>query len=302
MEWLFVGRKMNKLIVDVLGIEKLSKYKVDGIIINSIDYSIFSNTKFNYEEIEKINNFCKVNKVLSIVAIDKIFSENDLNNLTVFIEKLEKINIDYYIFSDLAIIDIFNKKKLLKKLIYKPNTLVTNYLDAEFLNNMGLNFFVSNEISLEDISQISSKTNLSIEIYGYHPIFYSKRRSLRNFSEYLNNIEIVNKTKYLKEELREELYPIYEYNDVSIIYSSERIALTKELESIINVNFYKINGDFLSEEEIFKIIDFYRNYFKSEIDLNELKDSLISINPNVNNPFLYKKTCLTQTGEKNEKN
>ena len=140
---------MKKLIVDVLGTENLSSYKVDGMVINSIDYSIFSNTKFNYTDIVKINEYCKANKILSIVSIDKILSESDLNKVTEFIDLLEKIDIDYYIFSDLAIIDISREKNILNKLIYKPNTLITNHMDAEFINRLGISFLFSNEIAFE---------------------------------------------------------------------------------------------------------------------------------------------------------
>lgn len=290
------------LIVDLLGIEKLSNYKVDGIVINSIDYSIFSNTKFNYSEIVKINDYCKKNKILSIVSIDRILSENDLDKIIKFIILLEKIKIDYYIFSDLAIIDIFKEKKLLNKLIYKPNTLITNHLDAEYINSFEIGFFVSNEISLEDIKIISKKSNFCIEIYGYHPIFYSKRKSLRNFSEHHNNSNISKKTKYLKEELRDELYPIYENEDISLIFSPKKIALTKELNDLGNVKFFKINGDFILEKDLFKVIKAYNDFFNSKMTDIELYDYLYEIDPNINNQFLYKKTQLLQSGDNDEKN
>ncbi len=290
------------LIVDLLGIEKLSNYKVDGIVINSIDYSIFSNTKFNYSEIVKINDYCKKNKILSIVSIDRILLENDLDKIIKFIILLEKIKIDYYIFSDLAIIDIFKEKKLLNKLIYKPNTLITNQIDAEYINSFEIGFFVSNEISLEDIQIISKKSNFCIEIYGYHPIFYSKRKSLRNFSEHHNNSNILKKTKYLKEELRDELYPIYENEDISLIFSPKKIALTKELNDLVNVKFFKINGDFILEKDLFKVIKVYNDFFNLKITDIELYDYLYEIDPDINNQFLYKKTQLLQSGDNDEKN
>ena len=154
---------------------------------------------------------------------------------------------------------------------------------------------------MKDIKLISEKSGFCIEIYGYHPIFYSKRKSLRNFSEHLININIQKESKYLKEELRDELYPMYEDEDISLVFSPKKIALTKELKELVNVKFFKINGDFISEKDLFKVINAYNVFLNSKISSVKLYDLIYEIDTNIDNKFLYKKTQLLQLGENDEK-
>lgn len=301
-DWLLVKKNMiKKIITDILNLNNISKYKVDGLIINPIDYSTFSGNKFEFTDIVKINDFCKKNNVYSLVCMDRIFLQSQIKEVFLFLDKLLKLEIDYIIFSDFSILTFFSKKETNTKLIYKPNTLITNKSDASFYKKRQISFFISNEISLDEMLEINKLSSFSLEVYGHHPIFYSKREVLKNYSDYLDDSTIVLKTRYLKEELRDDLYPIYESDKSCIIYSAKKIAITKELNQFDKIDFFKINSDFIDENTLFNVIKLYNNYQTGAIKLGDFEKQLDLIDNNTENLFLYNKTYLLQKGNENEK-
>ncbi len=128
------------------------------------------------------------------------------------------------VFSDLSVYTIACEFNLEKELIYDANTLTTNFEDFNFWNEMNIyGCFISPFITIEDLRIIGNSKKIKLFFLGYGAlnIFYSHRPLITN---YFLNLEIDPK-KYLgrvlslKEELREEKFPIIEKNGDTVIYS-----------------------------------------------------------------------------------
>ncbi|MFA5543413.1 MAG: U32 family peptidase [Bacilli bacterium] len=278
-----------KLISEVKNINNIEQYNLDGIIISYKPFSTTSDLYVDYEDIVQINDYCHRNDKLSILKIDKIIEEKEVDELYEFLDSVHPLSIDYYIFSDMSVLSYFKTKNELDKLIFSAKTLSCSYNDVLFYQQMGIKVIISNELTLESIIKISELENVVIDGYGYSNIFYSKRKLLSLFKEAKNLSEDVkNEILYIREETRKENQPIIENENGTFIYTSSKYLFFKEIEKLHNLFMFKIESLMIQEEELIKIINIYNKGLKGDLsDENYLE--LVKIDNDVTTSFLYKK-------------
>ena len=77
-----------------------------------------------------------------------------------FINALEAYDPTGYIVGDIGVVHIFNTLKIPNKVIYNPETLLTNKFDFNFNATLGLfGAFLAKEIPLEDVLEITKEKN-----------------------------------------------------------------------------------------------------------------------------------------------
>lgn len=287
-----------KLITEVKGICNLEKYRVHGLIFNHEFLSDTHEGFLTLDEVEKLVEYKEKNSVFLLANINRIFTEDELLQVYQLIDTFLELNIDYFIFSDLAVLAYFKEKNIQEKLIYNARTMVTNFEDALFWKNEGLYAsFIANELPLEDITKISQVEHGVLEVYGFHQIFYSKRNLL---SLYFQHKQIDENHQYkrldLIEEIRDEKYPITETNHGTYIYSPYKYGIFKELAQMSKLKMIKVSSTFIPEEELFKVLDIYYQAIQTDFN-DELHQELIEIDEDVRLGFLYQKTVLLKGEE-----
>lgn len=277
-----------KFITDLQNENKILEYNADGFILNSSLYSCFNGVTFSLEEINRISKVLKDNNKIVFVNMDAIIEETQISALRKYINKLE--NYDYIIFSDMAFINIIDDKS---KLFYNPSTLVASSFEKSVFDAMGINSFIANELSEEELKSISNKTNINMMVYGYHQMMYSFRPLLSLYNEFVNgNKDLVNKLFYLKEELREDKYLVFQSNKGTFVYTSYIYAAFKELLGFKDkLNFIRFNGAFIDENKMIEVIELYHQLF-NDGDANILYQKLKNIEGNINSGFLKGSSVL----------
>jgi len=290
---------MIKLIADLKSIENITKYQVDGLIVSDDKFSTYNDHIFSFSEIKEVVKYCRENNILSILNIDKIIEEEELDPLYKVIDEYLKLEIDYYIYGDFAVLSYFKEKDITNKLIYDPKTLITNYQEARIHHNLGSLVVVSNELNLEEISDISAIGNSIIEVYGYHQMFYSKRPLLSTYSTFLNKeINLDNKLLHIKEEIREDRYPIYQSIHGTFVYTSYRYTMFKELLDLEDtLKIARISSMFIDEGEIIKVISIYKELLTNKINPDTGYNKLVEVNSNIKSGFIYNKSILKKEKE-----
>ena len=290
---------MMKLIIDYKKGMDLTKIDCFGVVVNSKDFSMNVMDAFNFEEIDNILFLIESSNKKTILNVDRIIREIDLDDILEFLDKV--INkFDYFLYSDMAIYSYFEEKELLNKLIYYPKTLVSSSFELSELKYMGVNSFISNELSLEEIKEIDKKgIKYNVEAFGYHQMFYSRRNLLSLFKEFFNlegNVRF--KELKIKEELRNEFYPIYESNNGTTIYTDYCYFLFEELKELENVEMVYLNGIFIDLDVYLKVIDCYSNIIKG-VEFDSL-DTMNNLGIKLSKGFLMQKSVLLKAGEKDE--
>lgn len=279
-----------KIITDLRNINNLDELlEVDEIIIPT-EYSILRECVLNIDEINKVISWCIYQGKKASLRVDRIIEESQVNSLYNFLDMFKDYDVNF-VFSDLCVLAYFKEKNMLHKLVYNASTYMTNYSDLNYYKDLGIRVFMSNELSLDDVKLNSLANNAILLVYGYFPIYYSKRRVLELFNKHMNDKYLLedNKNYLLKEELREEKYNLIEYSTHSVITSAKKMLIFEELSEVnstyIYISSYK-NDNLKEVISIFKKASL-TNCF-SEEDLNELKgyakefySSLLYSNPSI---------------------
>lgn len=288
---------MNKndkkmILVDYKRGMDLSDVKAYGVVLNSYEYSLNPIDSFNSDEILLLNKKVKENGFKTLLNIDQIIKEEELDG---FIEYFNKTfdEFDYILFSDMCVLSLTSDYS---KLIYYPKTLVSSIYEVNELKALGIEAIISNELSIEEIKEIDKECSYSVEAFGFHQMFYSRRKLLSLYRDYAKlDFKEEDESYFIKEEIRDDYYPIYEFSKGTLIYTDYCYYLLDELKELENVNFIYLNGLFFDLDDYVKIVNIYSDLISNKENLN--KDELFKMNYKFSKGFLNKKSVLLKEGE-----
>ena len=203
-----------KYITTLVNLEQLNNSSSFYVAGNK-KYSVKLPAYFDVNIVEKYNDL--------YISVNKIFHNDELNDLENYLKYLSTKKIRGIFFSDFAVFSICNRLGMLDLLIYDSNTLITNYKELEFFEGKIKGVVISPFISLEELKEFKSdKLELFFLGNGRINLFYSKRKLIGNYCKY-HEIDDSFKTNdlLLKEELRPDYYyPIIEDENGTFIYST----------------------------------------------------------------------------------
>ncbi len=221
-----------ELLVTLSNINLLNKYtkgNVDGLLFGGPLSLRFS---YSLSEIETINDYCLKEGLKRYVVIDAFISEIDRVLINDYLEFLKKLDIDGIYFTDLGIIKVASSVGLANKLIYDPDTLLTNSLDVNFYLRQGIGAVLARELSFDEVKQILEKNpgKCDMQVFGHLKMSYSKRQFMTNYFKYIGKeVDVLNKRSIrLVEENRNYELPIIEDKYGTRIYSDYVLLMYKE--------------------------------------------------------------------------
>ncbi len=175
---------------------------------------------------------------------------NDLLELDNIFNRIKDMNIDKILYYDNSVYNIAKKYNLIDKLVIYHDHLNTSILSHKFYHSLGIKgSYISNDITRDEINDIKDNTNmiLYMTVYGYLPIFLSRRHLLTNYLEYIDKKKDDN-IYYLKDD-KDEYYPIYEEKYGTTIYTKKIVNLLNKI-SELKIDYLVLNS-FNIEEDIF---------------------------------------------------
>ncbi len=254
---------MKKILVIPSSLNNLGKVLnsgVDGIILPLEGLSVNSSIYFTLEDIKSILNL--TSKEIC-VSINKIIHTEDLKDLELALVKLNKLNIRKIFFYDMAVMNICKRLNIKKDLVIFQDHLNASLYSNNFYKNRGIAYStITNDITLEEINEISKNNKLILISYGYLPIFNSRRHLVSNYLDYVNESKI-HDMYYIKN--GEDKYPILEEKDGTTIFTKEPINLINEIDNI-NVDYIILNAFNISTSEFMEIVNLYIHNKKTEKD------------------------------------
>lgn len=245
---------MKKILVQPSSLENLGdvlETDVDGLILPLKHFSVNSGIYFSLDDIKSIMNL--TSKEICI-SINKIMENEDLKELELALISLNKMNISKIFFYDLAVLNMVKRLNVKKELVVFQDHLNASLYSNNFYKRRGINYAViTNDITKNEINEISKSNKLMLISYGYLPIFYSRRYLISNYLEYIKK----NKDSdlyYIKN--KEDRYPIVEEEKGTTIYTSKPINLINELDDI-EVDYVILNANLTGRKEFLSILDRY---------------------------------------------
>ena len=269
----------KKNINDILGYCDSIVLGVQGMCVNMPD-------TFTIDEIEELLPICKKRNIQVFIALNKNMHTVDLDRLREMLAILNELHIDGIFYYDISIVQCKKEMNLTIPLVWSQEHLTTNYATMNYWYSKGIFYtYVSSEITLEEIEDIARETSMKliVPIFGYLPMFVSKRNLVKNYKEYFN-IKDNSEHYILHKEGRK--YPIDNTDLGTVVYSSAILNGLSELQKLeeigvayVTLNSYRIpNNQFI---ELAKL--FYNRQYQSE----NVIENMFS---NIDKGFLYKET------------
>lgn len=260
---------MNYTDAFLFGIEKMSVHMPFYISIKQV--------KKYVKEIKK-------NKKKLFIALNKNMQNEDLESLESLLIQLDNLDVDGIFYYDVAVLNIKKRLDLQTPLVWSAEHLTTNYATSQFWRNQGIDYtYISSEITLREILEIREHTNckLIVPIFGYLPIFVSKRHTVKN---YLKQFRLQDSSNIHYLRLKEEDYPIIDDELGSTIYSAHILNGYHEYLALEDIEYVTLNSFEIPNEEFLKIV---KMYFEKNPNHEEKINQMFL---NTDKGFLHKET------------
>ena len=257
--------------------------KVDGFILPIKDLSVNYNYYIDINELDDIMPKLKDKDVF--ISLNKNMHNKDLEILKDTLLKLEKYDIKGIIYYDVALVNLKKELNLKNDLVWGAEHLVNNYGTINYWHQEGVNYaYLSSEITKNEILEIKKNTNskLMMNIFGYVPIFTSKRNLVNNYLETFDKEKISNIYYMYKEGVT---YPLMDTSNGTTAYSGFILNGVKEYFDL-DLDYYVINSFLIDDIEA--IVDIFNEI--NENNLEKCYQKLNNLIGNTDDGFLHKET------------
>lgn len=253
--------------------------EADGIVVGLKDFSARETSLLTIKEFKEISDYTKQNNKELYISLKPMLFNDDANSLINLFKEIK----DYYytgvIVGDLGYYYLLAPLGV-NNIIYNPETLLTNIIDFNSGISIGMKgAFVAKEINLSDVIKITEnkKGKLFITAHGHLNMFYSKRKLLKSYYNYVEvPYDYLNKTNLSIEELnRDYKYPIIEDKFGTHIFRENVSSVIKHLDSLKGVDYFLIDSLFKDDFYAIDIIKlFKKGYNENETSkiMNKYKE------------------------------
>lgn len=220
-------------------IKNLLLKDIKGLIIGIKDLSIYELELSIDEVIDIANNTDKE----IFIAINKMIHNSDLSLVREVLTKVKNSKIKKVMAYDLGVFNLAKKLDIKKELIISQEHLNASSGSNNFYYENGIeDALITSDLTIDEIKKIKENTKNTIyyTVYGYLPIFYSRRLVLTNYFKYINKDMKSDRYYIYNNNLK---YMIIEHNYGTIIYSplvnlqNKMKDITKIINPIIDLSY-----------------------------------------------------------------
>lgn len=268
----------------------------DGIILGVKNLSVNLPFYIDVEELEPYKNIKNQGKYLFIM-LNKNMHNDDLEYLKKVMIVLSKYSIDGVFFYDIGVFHLKETLNLSYPFIWSQEHLTTNAETCNYWFSHGVTgVYLSNEITKQEIYDIRIGTDaqLFLNIFGYLPMFCSKRHLVKN---YLKHFKLSSNGDFYYMEKENKKYPIIDDDNGTTVYSSHILNAVSEYFDFVNmdIEYVIFNSFHILPSTFYQILDLFSNMTEE----NKVKQvRLISelCQGNDDRGFLYKETVYKIKG------
>ena len=282
---------MSKIITIPSSIEEIDKTidLVDGFIIGIEDMCVNSN--FNISDLDILNT---IKDKDIFINMNKNFHNNELSKVKELLIELNNYNIKGILFYDIGLFNIYKELNLNYDLVISQEHSITSYNTINYWNKKGINYaHISSDITINEVEMIinNSKSKLMLNLFGYLPMFVSKRHIVKNYLNYFK-LNDDSKINYMEKEAK--VYPIIDNSVATHVYSNNILNGIKY--SLIDIDYIILNSFNIGLDKFISIIKMFKSVNKDNIE--EYNDKINNMFTNVDYGFLETKTIYKVKNEK----
>lgn len=285
-------------------IERFAQAGADGLIFGTSFFSVRSAAYFDECQYVEIRKRCTQAQVEMLVLLNRFFVEEELPRLYQHLQFLKEIDVDGIYFSDEAVLAYAKSLDMVDRLIYQPDTLLTNHPDVNYYLKEGCkHVMLSKEITLEEITEIakhSQPERLELILHGRVVMMHSKRPLLSHYMAFTQQDHMVKNNPHLiiEEETRKDRMPILEDEQGTHVFSAYVLESFKEVQAFLGagIGTGKIDGIFQNATSIETTVRLYDALRKQELTWEEARACYQQAFPEepLDSGFYYRATSTTK--------
>ncbi len=299
---------MVEFITTPYALEDIQKLKEAGsttVVVGTPFFSVRSVCQFPVDMLTSIKEECVKHRVKMYVLVNRFFVEEEIEALRKHLQLLKELDVDGIYFGDECVLYEADLLGIKDKLIYNPDTLITNHGDVQYYLDDGIQMVtISKEITLSEICTIAQKVNGNCEvlIHGRLNMLHSKRNLLTNYMSFLEREDKVhdNMHLYIMEEKRDEKMPIVEDETGTHIFSGFTLASFEELQDMVNagIRHFRMDGIFHNIDYVLEALKLYKEVLDGKRKGHEtfVEYQKQYEDDNVTHGFYYTKTSKVKEG------
>lgn len=295
---------MTRWIVTLHEIDHIKKLKDAGateILLAVPFFSLRGARLFPVEEVPQMIAAIHDAGLAAAVNCTRLFMEDELPDLRRFLTILKDANADTIYFADEGVLMEAMQIGIADRLVYQPDTLMTNSMDASFYLAQGCKAVsMAREITLEEIERIAEKrSEIEVLIHGRFSIMHSRRMLLTNYFSFLGKKHDIRgkRNLALREVTRVALMPIVEDEAGTHVfseYTQQSFAQIADLSSA-GVERFRIDSIFHDDDWSVQALKDYHAVLKhpekAQAVIEKWKKDTDS---NYSEGFYYTKTTLVK--------
>ena len=279
--------QMKKIFVRCADTESIRLYResgADGVILPLSGYAFSPCDCFRKEDLDACIQTIRDMGMEVYLQADKLFSQNEMPVAEALLREPGVLSADGIFFSDPGLFAAAEEQGIAGRMIYDPQTLMTNGKDMQWWLSCGLKaVVVSPLLSAEEITHLGiPAAQYMILGHGYQIMSVSRRPLLSLYTEGKDTEILKNRNDIrIREESREGFMPVYEDENYTIVYMDAVLTSVPEvcaLEQDGDVQVI-INAAFLPADCVSDAVRTYRTA-ESE-NARECEQALIEAYPGI---------------------
>ena len=295
VEWIVSAGKIDDFAL-------LKNAGASAVLIGTDFYSARAMSNLSIKDYPKAKQEAKRLGLSLYVLVNRMFVESELEALRSHLMFLKELDVDGIYYGDEGVLYEAMELGIEQKLIYNPDTLLTNSSDVNYYLNEGIQFVsLAKEITLEEIGMIakhSDPSRVELFIHGRENIMHSKRYLLSSYMEYLGkDLDLHNRHDItIIEAKREEPMPILEDDLGTHVFSAFTLVSFEEINDLIDMGYcrFRIDGIFHDVNWVCEALSCYQDVVNHRVKERDALKKYRSehIEDHVGSGFYYKKTGL----------
>lgn len=280
-------------IYHIASIPEILKY-ADGIILGSKEIGTRLTKSFEKKEINEAISIVKSLHKEIFIQANQLFTDDELDRFKVFISDLSLEHVHGVVVADLGAYRVIESLGYAHKVIYNPETLLTNHFDFNFLSKKQIfGVYVAKEITLKDLEDIGLKKTYAMFMvgHGHLNMFYSKRKLIKNYTDFIESNMRFHDDQDLKivEETRDhEAYPILEDDAGTHVFRSKVFSSLNYLDELAAfIDYLVFDSIFKDDAYQCRVLELYKNQLDKEKKILELETTY---HESWDEGFFFKKT------------
>ena len=244
---------------------------VDAYLIGIIDLCVNTNLCVNINELSDILKIIGDKELY--ISLNKNMNNDDIDILKDVMNKLDNYNIKGIFYYDVGVLNIYRNGNYKYELVFANEHATTNYDTIKYWHSFDINYFmISSDITIKDVYEIRKKTdcNMIVPIFGYMPMFNSKRHIVKNYLDYFN-LKDNSKINFIEKE--NKIYPIVDNKLGTIVYTNYIINGFCEYNNLIDngIDYILLSSFNIDSKKFLDVLEIVNNFDKDSYNkINEL--------------------------------